>query len=247
MALMASCGGSKTLSEPKAKPLAMNTLIMAHEAASPNFTTMAGRIQVAYDDGSKSQSVTVSLRMKKDEVIWIKASILGITIAKALITPEKVQYYETISNTYFDGDFTLISDWLGASMDFNKAQAILLGQSIFPLDQSDYKVSITRNRYKVQPKRQPDNFIHSLFLSPVNFKVESGSLSQPKDDRLLSIKYGPYRTVDGNEFPSDIQIDATEGDEKTQISVTYKNIDLNAPVRFPFDIPSGFEPIQLSE
>jgi len=243
-----SCKGTKSVVGGTVDTsLSMKQIVKSHEAAVPNFKTLASRVQLEYDDGEKSQSITVSLRMEKDKVIWIKASILGITLAKAMITPEKVQYYETISNTYFDGDFSLISGWLGTDLDFQKTQALLLGQSIFSLDDKNYKLSVIDNKYRLQPISQPQNFIHFIFLDPANYKVEAGSVSQPDDQRLLSMRYGPYQQVEGSFYPSEIWIDATEGNEKTKISVSYKNIDVNAKVSFPFDIPSGFEQIRLTK
>ncbi len=242
------CKGTKSVIEGEANTnLSMLKVMSLHNAASPKFNTLASRVQVVYEDDDKQQSITVSLRMEKDKTIWIKASVLGITLAKAIITPDRVSYYETISNTYFDGDFSLLSDWLSTDLDFEKTQAILLGQSIFSLDDSKYKVDVVSNQYKIQPKKQPFNFIHSLFLNPTSYKVISGSVSQPNDNRLMSIRYGEYQFVEGSYYPTDILIDASEKDEKTKISVTYKNIDVNAPVSFPFEIPQGYEQIRLSK
>lgn len=240
-------GAKKAVDSEVGSSVPMAQVLYAHQEAIPNFKTLASRVQVVYADGNKEQSITVSLRMEKDRIIWIKASILGITLAKAMITPERVSYYETISNTYFDGDFTLLSEWLGTELDFEKAQSILLGQSIFNLDENNYQASIIQNRYKLLPKTQPFNFIHSLILNADNFKVLSGTLSQPGEGRLFSLRYGAYQQVEGSYYPSDIWIDATDHDRKTKISVSYKNIDVNAAVSFPFDIPQGFEQIRLSK
>ncbi len=243
-----SCKGTKSVTGIGIEnALPIKEVIAFHKKASPEFNTLASRVQVVYEDGSRSQSITVSLRMEKDQTIWMKASILGITLAKALITPEKVSYYETISNTYFEGDFELLSDWLGTELDFEKTQAILLGQSIFSINKDQYKMSVVQSKYKLEPRKQPLNFIHSIFLNPENYKIVSGSLSQPNDDRLLSLRYGDYQQVEGSYYPSDILIDASQKDEKTKISVIYKSIDVNAPVSFPFSIPSGFEQIRLSK
>jgi hypothetical protein len=185
--------------------------------------------------------------MQKDEKIWIKASVLGITLVKVLITQDRVSYYETISNTYFDGDFALISDWLGTDLNFEKTQAILLGQSIFGLDNATYKASVSENRYKLEPLQQPANFVHSLLLNPNNFKVNSGVVSQPKDNRQLSIAYGDYQELEGSFYPSVIQINSIEGDSRTNIAVNYRKINLNVSVSFPFKIPNGYEEIRLSK
>lgn len=240
------CGpGKQVATRSELKPMDVSKIIQTHEKASPSFETMASRILVTYQDEKKLQSMTVSLRMQRDEKIWIKASLLGITVAKVLITPDRVSYYEKISNTYFDGDFSLLSDWLGTDIDFDKAQAILLGQSIFSLDKKSYTSSVTQNTYRLLPKTQPDNFIHTLFLNPNNFKVVSGTLSQPQDKRNLRIKYGDYQQIEGEYYPSDITINSTDEISMTKIEVVYRKIDLNVNVSFPFTIPSGYDEIQL--
>ena len=242
-----SCGGGKIAvgSETANKNLSSKDIIKSHDEALPKFSTIAARIQVKYESVRDVQSLTVSLRMEKDQKIWIKASLLGITLAKLFITPESVSYYETISNTYFKGDYSLLSKWLGTEIDFEKAQGILLGQSIFDLD-NKYVSDVVANKYMLQPKMQPHNFIHSLLVNPDNFKIASESLSQPIDDRMFTVNYGAYQNLEGGYFPSDFRIIATQKEEKTQIVVNYKKIDYNVSIRFPFTIPNGYEEIQLN-
>lgn len=248
--LLTSCGGSKKIT--RLENASAKEVIKAHKAANPDFKTLAGRVQLVYEDDSKMQSITASLRMEKDKNIWIKASVLGITIAKVLITPTRVSYYETIGKTYFEGDFALLGEWLGTPINFQQAQALLLGQSIFPLNPLDYTAEVFQNKFKIQPKQQPQNFIHSLFLDPQNYKVSSETLSQPNDQRLLSIRYGSYQKVGDSFFPSEIMIDTSEKsaspgntDSKTKILISFKKIDLNADVSFPFSVPEGYQEIDL--
>ncbi|SDW89318.1 DUF4292 domain-containing protein [Aequorivita viscosa] len=242
--LLSSCGTTKKpISE--IEETSANAIITSHIAAMPKFKTMAGRIQVAYETEEKSQSITVSLRMEKDKTIWVKASILGITLAKVLITPDSVSYYETINKTYFEGDFALLGEWLGTPLNFQQAQNLLLGQSIFDLETSKYSSGIFQDKFKILPKRQPQNFIHSLFFYPENFKVALETLAQPEQDRILNIRYGNYQMVEGQFFPNDISIVSSEGQSQTKIEMNYRKIDLNVDIGFPFDIPSGYERIQL--
>lgn len=245
--LLIGCKGSKAVvGNSTANPsLSAANIIATHKAASPKFNTLASRVQVVYQDDKKEQSITVSLRMEKDKTIWIKASLLGITLAKAIITPDRVSYYETISNTYFDGDFALLSEWLGTELDFEKTQAILLGQSIFSLNKSSYRSFVSNNKYQLEPKQQPANFIHTLLLNPADFKVNSGTLSQPNDRRELSLRYGPYQELNGSMFPSEIFIRSMEAGSKTSIDVRYKKIDLDVSLSFNFSIPDGYEEIVL--
>ncbi len=241
---LASCGGVKNITD--LDHASAKEVISAHKAAKPDFKTLASRVQLVYETDEKLQSITVSLRMEKDKNIWIKASVLGITIAKVLITPTSVSYYETIGRTYFQGDFALLGEWIGTSINFQQAQNMLLGQSIFTLNPSEYSAEVFQNKFKIQPKQQPQNFIHSLFINPDNFKIASETLSQPNDDRLLSIRYGVYQKLDGQFYPSTIMINTSEKGSATKIEINYKKIDLNVDVSFPFDVPEGYEEIQLN-
>ncbi len=245
--LFGSCRGVKTItgSDTANSALLAKDIIAAHNLASPDFTTMAGRIKVKYEDEKKVQSITVSLRMEKDKKIWIKASILGITLAKVYITKDRVSYYETISNSYFDGDFTLLSEWLGTEVDFDKTQAILLGQTMFSMAGNDYSSKVVNNKYKLQPKHPLDDFIYSLILNPDNFKAASASVAQPGNNRLLTVHYGPYQKLKGSFYPSEVTINTSEGDSRTRIDVTYRKIDLDVSISFPFSIPEGYEQIDL--
>lgn len=241
--VLTSCGGAKKITN--IEEASAKDVIISHKAAAPDFKTLAGRVQLVYETDEKMQSITVSLRMEKDKNIWIKASILGITIAKVLITPTRVSYYETIGKTYFEGDFALLGEWLGTPINFQQTQNLLLGQSIFTLNPSEYKIEIFQNKFKLLPKQQSQNFIHSLFINPENFKIATETLSQPNDDRLLNVRYGDYQKLDGQFYPQTIMINTSEKGEATKIEINYRKIDLNVDVSFPFDIPQGYEEIQL--
>ena len=244
--LLLSCKSTKSItgSTTPDKHLTAKQILKAHTQASPNFTTLAARMQVKYEDPKSSKSITVSLRMEKDKNIWIKASILGVTLAKVLITPDRVQYYENLSSTYFDGDFSLISNWLGTEINFNQAQSILLGQSLFNTE-NNLLLSVFENKYKLEPEEQAQNFIFSMLINPDTFTINYESLSQPNDNRLLTVYYANYTKIKDSYYPLKIYITSTEDTKKTTINLIYKKIDVNAPVRFPFTIPQGYDKLIL--
>ncbi|MCZ4237905.1 DUF4292 domain-containing protein, partial [Staphylococcus equorum] len=91
---------------------------------------------------------------------------------------------------------------LGTPINFRQMQNLLLGQSIFTLNPSEYKSEVSLNKFKIQPKQQPQDFIHSLLLNSENFKIASENLYQPSAERLLSIRYGDYQNIERQYFPS---------------------------------------------
>lgn len=243
--LIISCGTTKKAATKIDANKSVKEIINLHQKSEAVFKTLASRVQVNYDDGETSQSVTVSLRMQKDETIWVSASILGITMAKLLITPEKVSYYETIDRSFFDGDFSLLSRWLGVELNFEMAQNILLGNAVFKLNDNAYLASVTEANYKLTPKKQKELFQHLFLINPTNFRMASQQVAQPLDQRVLTVDYVSYQEAGNYVYPKEIRLHATEKEKQTRITLDYRNIDVNPQLSFPFRIPKGYQEITI--
>jgi len=222
--------------------LTSKQLIKEHSKNQSHFKTLQARVKVEYIQGDMSQGHSINLRMEKDKTIWLSAT-LGIVRAK--ITPEKVSFYNKLDNTYFDGDYSLISDLLGTELNFENLQSLLLGESLFNLDREDYIVNIHEKSYVLQPKEQNELLKIFLLLNPAHFKMDSQQLAQNIKNRTLQIDYKNYQKIDRQIFPKDIKITALEEGFETIINMEFKSISLDSDLRFPFRIPSGFEEIVI--
>ncbi|AXT51912.1 DUF4292 domain-containing protein [Aquimarina sp. BL5] len=243
--ILQSCKGTKAISGATIKKLRTEKIVANHYNKAFDFTTINAKIKVRYDDGKQSFSPNVTLRIEKDKKIWVSAKLLGITLAKVLITPEKVSYYEKINNTYFEGDFKIISEWLGTDLDFEKVQQLLLGQALFNLKDEKYVSSIENQKYRLNPKKELELFERLFVLNPDSFKIFSQQLKQPIENRNLLVNYSSYQKVGNQDFPKEISVIASEGIAKTIIMIDYRSVDYNAKVSFPFKIPSGYEQVTI--
>jgi hypothetical protein len=85
--LLSSCGGSSSaLKNKKLKTETIKAILKNYEKSNPDFQTMRGRLKCVYTDGDDQQSVSISYRFKKDEVLWMSAKLAGlIQLAKMKI------------------------------------------------------------------------------------------------------------------------------------------------------------------
>jgi len=240
--LLANCKSAKSvIASGEASPsLSAKQVIKQHQKNNANFKTMQARVRIDIIEGEKVQGITFSYRMEKDKVIWLSAP-LGL--ARMMITPEKVSFYNKQDNEYFDGDYKLLSDFVGIDLDFMKVQNILLGQAIYDLKDEPHTVAVNENRYALQPKNQ--NALLELFylLNASHFKMDSLQLFQQLKKRILQVDYQSYQNVDKQILPKDIRIIAVEDSEQVEITMEFKSVTLNQEVRFPFNIPSGYKEI----
>lgn len=222
--------------------LSTKQLIKENEKQAPNFKTLQSKLKITFTENGNTQTHAVSFRAKKDEMLWMSATF---SIIKALVTPEKISFYNKLDNTYFEGDFSYLSDLLGTELDFKKVQNLLFGEALYDLKDEPYKASVLDSSYVLQPKNQSALFEIFFILDPTLFKVKSQQISQPKEQRHLQIDYNTYQEIDKQILPEKIRVIAVEANEEVTIELEFKNVSLNEDLRFPYKIPSGFDKIEL--
>ena len=241
--LLSGCKSTKTISSGEADfSLNSRQVIKAHQKKTPDFITLQSRLKIDYKNGEDQQSHTVTLRMEKDKTIWLSATL---NLVRAIITPERVSFYNKLDNTYFDGDFRYLSNLLGTELDFSKIQSILLGESVYQLNNTDYALSRHENSYLLQPKAQQQLFEIFFLINPSHFKLDSQQVAQPQEMRMMEVDYLAYQDIEKQIFPERLKVIALEQSSETIINLEFKGISLNEQLRFPYKIPSGFKEIEL--
>lgn len=239
-----NCKSAKAIAASgKASPrLTAKQLIKAHTNNNVDFKTLQAKAKIDITQGKKSQGMTFNLRIKKDEVIWLSAP-LGL--ARMMITPSQVKFYNKTDNTYFDGDYKLLSDFVGFDLDFEKVQNILMGQAIYDLKEKPHAIDIQNNSYVLSPKNQ-DVLLELFYLmNASHFKLDSLQMAQSVKRRFLQVDYKSYQDIEKNIIPKEIKIVAVEDTEEALVDIEIKSVTLNGDVRFPFRIPSGYTEIEL--
>lgn len=243
-AMVTSCKSRKEVAG--VEDAAVSKVVAMHYNNEAQFQTLTSRMRLKYQDEERSQSVTVSFRMEKDSVIWMSAQLLGIPLAKALITRDRVSYFEKISKTYFDGDYRMLSQWLGTPLDFDKLQNLLLGQTIYDLRDDQYRLSESTRGYQLVPANGAVLIKKMFLLDPTSFKATAQQLSQEKENRNVTVTYPRYQRVSNQTLPEDIKIVTNDAGKGTQIEISMRSVIFNDAVSFPFDIPTGYDEIVIN-
>lgn len=245
MVLFVSCKSGKVVTDGAVdKNISAKAIIKSHYQNELDFKTLSGRMKIDYSNGEDNQGVSVSLRMKKDEAIWISAPF---GVVKAYITPDRVSFYNKLQNEYFDGDFSYLSNLLGTDLDFEKVQNLLLGQALFNLRDDKYAIEITNENYQLKPKKAAELFKTLFQIEPKNFKMATQQLSQPSQKRLLEIEYQKYQKINKWVIPNEILITAVDKETTNTIAIEYRNIEFDKSLNFPYKIPKGFKEIVLKK
>jgi len=225
--------------------LTAEKIIENHYKNKLNFKTLYIKSSVSYRDPNQSQNVTAEIKIKKDEIILVSIRILGITMAKALITPEKVQYYEKLNSNYFDGNYSALSKLLGTDLDFQKVQNLLLGNAFDNLKTGSYNFTLEENRYKLETVSN-SGISKTFYLSGNNYLIDKEEISQPALERMLQVIYPARKSAEEFNLPTGIAIEANQKSEKTTININYNSIIFNEELSFPYSVPNSYERIFIN-
>ena len=252
MVFLTSCKSKAVLVDSNSKPtitidenaISSQKIIKNHYNNKSDFSTLYIRSSAKYRDEKQSQNVSAEIKIKKGEKILVSIRFLGITMAKALITPNEVKYYEKINGTYFEGDYASLSEWLGTDLDFEKIQNMLVGKPIDDLTQQDYAYELTDKFYKLSAVK--DKTEKTFSFESKNYLLKKQEISQPEKDRTFAVNYPNFQDFALAILPANLQINAMQKKGKTEISIDYNSVTFNEDLTFPYSVPDGYDRIFIN-
>lgn len=227
-----------------AKEMSAKKVAKRHVAANFNKETVDAKYKANFNDGSINQSISVYLKIKKDEVIWLKGTKF-ITVFKAKITPDKVRFYSPLERTYFEGDFKMLEKIFGTEINFKQLQNLFLGQALLDIKSKKQQISIVDNAYVLSPQVQATLFDAFFAVNPSHFKLEKQSLVNAIKGQRLDILYPTYKQVQDEVFPQEIKMKAKQRTKLTAIDFMLRSVEFNTEINTSFSIPNGYKRIKL--
>lgn len=242
--LLQSCKSKSavvTLAKNDTQQMGINT-IENYYNNKVDFSTLYIKSNVRYDNGKQSQNVTAEIKVKKDEQILVSIRFLGITMAKSLITPKSVSYYEKIKGTYFEGDFSTLSQWLGTDLNYDKVQNMLLGRAVDDLRMGKYTES--KVDQTIQLNEILDSKVKKSFFFDANtYVLKSQEIEQIAESRKIQIGYSNHSTYKEAIIPLNVLISTFQAKGTTEINLEYNTVTFNEELSFPYAVPNDYKRI----
>lgn len=226
-----------------------------------DYTYASAKFNCELTIDGEEHSFNVSVRTRKDSVIWMSISKLGIDAARVLITRDTVKFTLGLTQRqYFVGDFSYVNDsLLHADLDFDMLQALLFGNSAAFYDE-DEKLRAGRDKHNCQymlstvrkskarkilnGDQQPKDAFQALWLDPQTFKIVMMEFNDVDTKRKFNACYDNFQPVDKYLAPFKLLYTIT-AEKNIKADIKYSRIGINEPQKFPFNIPSSYERIEF--
>lgn len=232
------------------------------------FNWFSARMECEASDDSSSVTFDVTVRMRKDSVIWMNVlGPLNIKVARVLITKDSVkliQYQDGTLNAEpkcFQGDFALLSNLLQTEVDYEMLQSLLVGNSVSFYEEEEklkasvnetecnYSLSTIRKRKlrkALEAQTAPPEPFQTISLDASSFKILK-ILFIDAQNRTFTAQYDKFEKQDSLLLPMHAVFYARGLQKTARVDMKYNRVTLNQPQDFPFTFPDDCKPIIVNK
>lgn len=214
------------------------------ESLDFNFDQLDTRARIRYNDGDQRVALNASIRMKKDSVIWISLSpILGIEVARGLITPDSVMFMDRINQEYMIYDYGALSRKFNFNLNFQLIQSLLIGDIPWKAGLND---RIRRYNDQYVLRQEFGRIFVENFINPKSMKVEKIHISEQATRNDLTFEFKNFQVLQRKIFPYSSSIILNyynnEREYTTSINIDHNKIEVDGEtiLSFPFIVPDRY-------
>ncbi len=202
------------------------------------FSTLSGKAKAVLTIGNNSNDVTMNIRIKNNESIWVLVTALaGIEVARALITPDSVKVINRLENEYIKKPFSYLYEFTNEKINFATLQSVLVGNAITEFVTESTEVNI--NGTQAELKNKIGSMMYNLMLNDQN-KVVQANLSDAVSAQSLLMNYSDFQAISQQQVPHSIIMKSQAKSKKISLDLRFTKIELDVPVDIPFRVPDRY-------
>ncbi|HEX8328758.1 MAG TPA: DUF4292 domain-containing protein [Hymenobacter sp.] len=213
-------------------------------ATNTSFQFLSAKGKAQLNMKGNKQGANLALRMRRDSIIWVSASLVGVEGVRAVLTRDSVRVLNRLDKTYFSGGYDYLSKLLNVPVSFAQMQALLLGDYM-PAPAGTKPTIATEEAGRQRVTYPLAGVLIERLLQAGTGRVQQLKVSDDSTKRNLTVDYSDFRPLE--EEPSIPFAHATfiqaqqpsEGVVTAAINYTKVNAGRER-LTFPFAVPKGY-------
>lgn len=196
----------------------------------------SGRISMDYSDPeSEDISGTISLRMKKDSIIWFSVNVaMGIQVAKGIITSDSVHIIDVFHKEYTSYGIADLNRLAGADIGLRHLQNLIIGNPVF--DTLNYmNDSSSKGWFAANPPVANLVFINS------NSVIDSSFIAQKGSSKQLKSVYTGTKSAGAYDVAESMLLTAFGDKKNVRCQMVFITASDAVIPSYPFNIPAGYK------
>jgi hypothetical protein len=204
------------------------------------FKTAKIKTKMKFISGSQKQSFNAQFRIEYNKTIWVDISGLGISVGRALLTPNRVQVINRVNKVYYDYSFAEIKELINVELDFMTLQDIIIGNAIGGNGEV-FEFSDFGGTYNIGLR--DTEFLNKLTynksdstLRQIQLQVFRGSYAS----NILGM-LGEYQKQLGRLVSTKRVFNIEDSKGKLSLEMNIQKVDFDGEYRMPYNVPASYQ------
>lgn len=208
-----------------------------------DFNYLTAKSQISLDDSGNRLTSGLTMRIKKDSVIWVSVQPgLGIEAARMMLTQDSVFIMNRLKKEYTATDYTFLRNKFQVDVSFEVLQALLLGNY---QAQGTEKVLDAEGMQHVQQMRQ--NLLFDYFIGLQNNKLQRLDVQDKNSGNTIAVRYNDFQDLGTVPFAYTLAAQVFQKGKTSSFTLNHSKVIVTDEIlSFPFSIPNGYTRIAMN-
>jgi hypothetical protein len=208
-----------------------------------DFEYFHGKARMVLKDGTKERDVKAVIRVRKDSVIWMNFSVIGVQGGRVLINKDSITLISNVDKEYYVFDYDELSRRFNFEINYNVIQSAFLGNLLMARKDDDE----IETKSLTHLLKQSSGSIDVLnYISSTTRKIQKVEFRENNTHNTMSINYANFQPVGEKTFPYNGTISllykSPTGLINTTIIFDYSKAEVgDKELKFPFNIPKKYD------
>lgn len=207
-----------------------------------DFEYFQGKARMILRDANKEREVKTNIRIRKDSVIWMTFSVIGVQGGKALINKDSITIVSNVDKEYYVFEYSELSKRYNFKIDYDIIQSAMLGNLLIPRTEDD---EIIQESSMFLLKQKAGTIDVTNYVNAASMKVEKIDMREGNSNNSFVINYSNFQPVENKLFPYNGTISlfykSLSSVLNTTIIFEYNKAEVGGKeLKFPFNIPKRY-------
>lgn len=239
-----SCRTTQVVSNDGSMPVrTARFLTKKMKAQSLDYEWFAAKAKIHFVSMTQNRNVKATIRIKKDEMIWMSFAMFGIEGVRAKITPDSVYVLNRLERQYLQMPLSYFAEQFNVPADFATIESLLVGTPILPRNE-ELEVSIADKQYVLRttlpsgPDGQPVELSYALDGQTFEWVA---SMLRTSASQSLDLALTDYRKLGkGAAFAHSRELLINSSDGNARMTMDFSRVTLDEPQRMEYSVPSNY-------
>ena len=213
--------------------------------AEIDFRYLTAKSKISFKSHEQDiDNASVNIRVRKDSLIWVSVSKLGIEAVRGLITRDSIKIIDKIHREYSVYDFPAMSKQFNFEMNFDLLQALIVGNLPLPKRPAQ---KIKNERDYLLLRQSAGKVLVENYIGEKDRKLKKLMVTEQPTKNTLRLDYEDFTSLNNFLFPytSLVTVDYKSQSDgqfyQTLLRIKHNKVELvDKNPGFPFTLPAKY-------